>query len=153
MTWTPRPSSQSRKVSRIGRGTVHISSQMITRGTNFCPILSGVHSVWPLQQKLLRDRSEPGRPESAFLSPGGGSGSRQGNSSRVVLPEPRRRSSSSSGASTAGHRSAARRGAVERLWPRQGTDVFRPGEVGRMFLGHKDLLALVAPLARGDRGV
>ena len=46
MTWTPRPSSQSREVSRVGRATVETSSQMITRGMNFCPILSGVHSVW-----------------------------------------------------------------------------------------------------------
>ena len=53
MTWTPRPSSQSRKVSRVGRGTVQTSSQIITRGMNFCPILSGVHSVWPLQRKKL----------------------------------------------------------------------------------------------------
>ena len=53
MTWTSRPSSQSRKVSRVGRGTVQTSSQMITRGTNFCLILSGVQSVWPLQRKKL----------------------------------------------------------------------------------------------------
>ena len=53
MTWTPRPSSQSRKVSRVGRGTVQTSSQMIKRGMNFCSILSGIHSVWPLQRKKL----------------------------------------------------------------------------------------------------
>ena len=50
---TPCPSSQHRKVSRVGRGAVQTSSQMITRGTNFCPILSGVQSVWPLQRKKL----------------------------------------------------------------------------------------------------
>ena len=38
-------SSQSRKVSRVGRGTVQTSSQMITQGIHFCPILSGVQSV------------------------------------------------------------------------------------------------------------
>ena len=36
-----------------GAGTVQTSSQMITRGMNFCPILSGVHSVWSLQRKKL----------------------------------------------------------------------------------------------------
>ena len=30
---------------KVGRGTVQTSSQMITRGMNFRPILSGVHSV------------------------------------------------------------------------------------------------------------
>ena len=53
MSWTPRPSSQSRKVYRVGQGTVQTSSQMITWGTNFCPILSGVQSVWPLHRKKL----------------------------------------------------------------------------------------------------
>ena len=41
------------EVGRVGQGTVQTSSQMITRGTNFCPILSGVQSVWPLQRKKL----------------------------------------------------------------------------------------------------
>ena len=50
---TAPPSSQSRKVSRMRRGTVKTSSQMITQGLNFCPILSGVHSVWPLHRKKL----------------------------------------------------------------------------------------------------
>ena len=36
-----------------GAGTVQTTSQMITRGINFCPIFSGVHSVWPLQRKKL----------------------------------------------------------------------------------------------------
>ena len=41
-TWTPRTSGQPRKVSRVERGTVQTSYQMITRGMNFCPILLGV---------------------------------------------------------------------------------------------------------------
>ena len=36
-----------------GRGIVQTSSQMITRGMNFCLILSGVHSIWPLHRKKL----------------------------------------------------------------------------------------------------
>ena len=38
---------------QVKAGTVQPSSQMITRGMNICPILSGVHSVWPLQRKKL----------------------------------------------------------------------------------------------------
>ena len=43
-SWTPLWSSQPRNVSTMGRGTVQISSQMITRGTYFCPMRSGVQS-------------------------------------------------------------------------------------------------------------
>ena len=72
MTWTPRPSSQARKVSRVGRGTVQTSFQMITRGMNFCPILSGVHSVGHSIGSC--GRSGPGRPWPASLWPGDGLG-------------------------------------------------------------------------------
>ncbi|KAI0232776.1 hypothetical protein LSAT2_016936, partial [Lamellibrachia satsuma] len=44
ISWTPLWSSQPRNVSRMGRGTVQISSQMITRGTYFCPMRSGAQS-------------------------------------------------------------------------------------------------------------
>ena len=73
MTWTPRPSSQPRKVSRVGRGTVQTSSQMITWRMYFCPILSGVHSTGHFNGRSC-GRSGSGGPWPASLWPGGGSG-------------------------------------------------------------------------------
>ena len=154
ITWTPRPSSQSRKVSRVGPGTVQTSSQTIRRGMNFCPILSGVHSIG-----RSCGRSGPGRPWSASFWPGDWSGRRRGDLSGGRARSltwfcrcPHRCLGSSSGASAAGRRGAARSWKRGPICVCFANYIIRLGEIGCMFHGHVELLVLITPFGWGDRG-
>ena len=97
MTWASRPSSQSRKVSRVGRNIVQTSSQMITWEWTSAP---SFQASTPSGHSIGRScgRSGPRRPRPASLWPGDGSGEYEG----ISLAEERERSRGFAAAPAAG---------------------------------------------------